>query len=123
MLYYARATRIQPLTLIQRERLLKQPGELLVRNAQELSAVQVIAQVEHANQYAIISVDKKLGISPQKVQANLKVEEGQAVQEGMPLVQKPGILNRKKFFRSPVNGTLVQGGWWTVNHSEKVCTI
>ncbi len=108
MLFYSRATRIQPLTLVRRERFLAGSGEVTVSHSQELSPVQVVAKAPRRNQYVVIPACERLGISTQQLEKGLKVAEGEIVREGMPLAQKPGLLGRRKMIRAPVNGTLIQ---------------
>jgi hypothetical protein len=107
LIYYASATYVQPLTLIERERLLPNPGEVTVRRGMDVSAVQVVARTPQTLEYSVVPASEILGLSPADLEAALLVAVGDNIREGMPLARRKALLNHGKLVRSPVNGTLI----------------
>ena len=102
------ATNISPLTRIRRDRRLIRPGDVAVRAGQQVSAVQVIARMEQAAGYEILSPTETFGMTPEEVMQSLLVPEGSVVEDGTPLLQARGSFGRTKVLRSPLNGTMAK---------------
>ncbi|MCI0398646.1 MAG: hypothetical protein L0332_02235 [Chloroflexi bacterium] len=107
-LYSTTVTNIKPLTKIRRERVLPEQGEVVVRVGQDVSPVQVVARVTQNTGFHILRASEVLGVRPDQLEKYLLVEEGAAVQRGMPLMRKPRRFGRGKRYACPVDGVLYQ---------------
>ncbi|MFZ0546588.1 MAG: hypothetical protein WAM60_14170 [Candidatus Promineifilaceae bacterium] len=123
MNYLPSITKVKALTTIRRERVLPQPGEVVVRPGQDVSPVQVVARASAEKGFQILRASRMLGVLPEELPAYLLVEEGSAVQRGMPIMQgKPNLLGRRKRYASPVDGVLfqVRNGYIILQHTPEL---
>lgn len=89
--------------LVRRERRLPVPGEVLVRAGQRVEPSDTIAQSVLAAEPIPVNIAADLDMSPAAAAKRLRVEAGQAVEQGAVLGQKGGLGSRVS--RSPVTGT------------------
>jgi len=89
---------------LRRERMLPEPGDVVVSPGQEVSPVQVVARTHRATRFRIVPASELWHISPAEVLDYLQVSEGTAVQRGDTLLEKKQLLG-KKTLESPVEGT------------------
>jgi hypothetical protein len=109
MLIPSSVTLIKALTIIRRERLLPTRGEVTVRVGQEVSPVQVVARASQVTGYQILSASTVLDVPAQEVEKYLLVQEGAALQRGMPLMRgKRSLLGKSKRYASPIDGVLLR---------------
>jgi hypothetical protein len=106
--YYSSTTIVKALTGIRRERLLPQPGEIVVRVGQDVTPVQVVVRATEETGFQIVRAHELLGVSPDEVEKHLLVQVGAALQRGMPLLRKSGFLGRGKQIKAPFDGVLHQ---------------
>jgi hypothetical protein len=103
--YYPPETRVMPLTLIRRERMLPIVGDILVGPGQRVEPSDVVAQAEQGGQYRTLDVARQLRVPPSRVGRYLKKEVDSLVKAGEVIASRPGLPPRQ--VRSPINGTLV----------------
>jgi hypothetical protein len=101
---YIRSTVVEPLIRLRRERILATGGDVVVRNGQEVSPMQVVARRPQEMNFHILPVSSHLRISPTKLEEHLLVQEGATVEQGTPLVAKRGWFGKP--FLSPMDGTV-----------------
>jgi hypothetical protein len=101
---YIRSTIVEPLLRLRRERILLAGGDVVVRNGQEVSPMQVVARRPQEMNFQILPICDLLRISPEELRERLLVEEGMSVDQGTPLVAKRGWFGRP--FISPMDGTV-----------------
>lgn len=104
MEHYTRTTIIQPHMKIRRERVLPQSGEMIVKIGTEVTPGQIVARTPMQIVFAIVDAGQILGVSPEKVNALIEVENNAAVDEGTVLAKKKGLRARQVL--SPVAGKL-----------------
>lgn len=109
-----RSTIVQPLVKLRRERLLPEPGDVLVSPGQEVTPVQVVARTRRATRFRIVPASELWHISPEEVAEYLVVGEGSPIAEGDVLLEKKQFLGRKRL-ESPVEGT-----FFGVNHGRLI---
>ncbi len=98
-----------PLTTIRRARLLTNPGRVLVRTGQMVTATDVIAETYLPEQHTLLDVRRALGISSvSKAQSLIQRREGEKVQKGDVIAETGGLLSR--VIRAPVDGVVVAVG-------------
>ncbi|MCA9969020.1 MAG: hypothetical protein KC425_02335 [Anaerolineales bacterium] len=98
------STLVQSQVKLRRERLLPQPGEVVVSPGQEVSARQVVARTQRAARFHIVPASELWHIEPEAVNEHLVVSEGQEIHAGDVLLQKKRLLGGKTL-ESPVDGT------------------
>ncbi|MCA9935262.1 MAG: hypothetical protein KC415_15110 [Anaerolineales bacterium] len=99
---------------LRRERMLPEPGDVVVSPGQEVSPVQVVARTHRPTRFRIVPASELWHISPDEVVEYLQVSEGTAVQQGDVLLQKKQLLG-KKTLESPIEGT-----FFGVNHGRLI---
>jgi hypothetical protein len=100
--YYPPETRVMPLTLIRRERLLPTSGKVMVKVGDRVPATQVVAQADVTGEVRIVNIARALRVPPGKAFRFLKVEEGDDIKAGGVLAAR-GVLGGTRA-TSPVNG-------------------
>lgn len=110
----SRQTMVKPLIKIRRERSLPRAGEILVRPGQDVTPVQVVARVSEQRGFYVIPAAEMLAVPAEEVKKYLLVEEGAAILEGTPLLQKSGLFGKKRFL-APADGVL-----YAVSHGRLI---
>jgi len=105
---YPPRTIATPLTVIQRERMLPVPGEILVREGERVEPVQVIGRALVPAGFHIVNVARGLGVPAASVSRYLKVKPGQKVKRGQVLAALRGLAARS--CQSPIDGTVTGSG-------------
>jgi hypothetical protein len=100
--YYPPETRVMPLTLIRRERLLPTAGKVMVKVGDRVPATQVVAQADVTGEVRIVNIARALRVPPGKAARFLKVKEGDDIKAGGVLAAR-GVLGGTRA-TSPVNG-------------------
>jgi hypothetical protein len=100
--YYPPETRVMPLTIIRRERLLPTPGKVLVNIQERLQATQIVAQADVTGEVRIVNIARVLRVPAAKAFRYLKVKEGDDVKAGAVLASR-GVLSGARAL-SPVDG-------------------
>lgn len=100
--YYPPETRVMPLTLIHRERLLPTPGKVLVSMQDRLQASQIVAQADATGEVRIVNIARALRVPTAEADRYLKVKEGDDVKAGAVLASR-GVLSGARAV-SPVDG-------------------
>jgi len=103
--YYPPETRVMPLTLLRRERMLPAPGDVLVQAGARVEPADVVAEAEVGGQFRVFDIARHLRIPPAKAIRYLKKEQDDEVKVGEVIARGPGILPRQ--VKSPVAGTIV----------------
>ena len=98
----------RPMVEIAIERRLPVAGELLVREGQEVSAVQIVARAKQYRGVVAFPASETLGVAPHEVEKYLIPEQGTMVQKGdLLLVKKKGFGRATQIF-APTTGILAQ---------------
>ena len=103
--YYQPETRVMPMILLRRERLLPAPGAVLVQPGQRVESSDVVAQTEVGGQFRTFELARLLRVPPSSALRYLKKHQGDAIKAGEVIASRPGLPPRQ--VRSPVAGTLV----------------
>ena len=77
--YHPPETRLLPLTLIRRERMLPAPGKILVSTGERVQPAQVVAQTDIGGEVRIVNIARLLRVSPARAMRYLKIKEGDDV--------------------------------------------
>ncbi len=95
-----------PLTTVRRARLLQNPGRVLVRTGQMVTATDVIAETYLPEHHYLLDVRRTLGISSVNKAAGLiQRREGEKVQKGDVIAETGGLFSR--VIRAPQDGVVV----------------
>ena len=105
IVYYPPETRVMPLTLIRRERMLPVPGDVLVQPGMRVEPSDIVARTEQSGQFRTFEIARLLRVSPAKAVRYLKKEIDDAVKAGEVIASRPALGVRP--VRSPVAGVLV----------------
>jgi len=100
--YYPPETRVLPLTLIRRERMLPLPGKVLVNSGEKLQSAQVVAQTEVSGEVSVVNVAQLLRVPSARAYKYVKVKEGDDVTMNTVIASKG--LTAAGRLKSPVNG-------------------
>jgi hypothetical protein len=101
----APVTHYLPLTLIRRERLLPQPGKVLVRTGQNVAATDVIAEANLFPDFLLLDVARSLQLSASKTENYLQCHIGDQLAQGDVIAGPIGLANR--IVRAPRDGKVV----------------
>lgn len=95
-------THFQPLTVIQRERLLPFPGRVLVRKGQRVSSSETLAECDLIPGFVLVDYGRGLGVSPQQADEYLQVKPGMELEKNDLIAGPVGLMRR--VVRSPYAG-------------------
>jgi len=106
-------------TKIQRIRILKTPGKVLVRKGERVKPDDVIAETKINSNYFGLDVARGLGVSAEEVKKHFNFPSGREFRKGDILAGPRGIT--KRIVRAPFTGTLqkVYGGVAILKESGK----
>lgn len=99
---------VLPMTRIRRHRLLPLTGRVLVRKAQTVSPVDVIAEAQLEPRHQLLDIARGLGVSIGEVDKLVQREAGETVSEGDVLAGPVGW--GKRVVRAPCNGKIILTG-------------
>ena len=106
---YGCKTEIDELTRIQRERVLPQPGDILVSPGDRVEASQVVARADLPGDFRIVPVAQRLDVPASAIDEYLQVDLGDRVHRGTVIAKRGRILGRS--VESPIDGLLtIRGG-------------
>jgi hypothetical protein len=109
MHYYPPESRITPLTVIRRERLLPAPGQVLVKLGDTLSPADVVARCQVPGVMRIIDVGRALQMDRQRAAQIIRKSPGDSVQANEVIASPEGLLRRLgRACRSPVDGEVIE---------------
>jgi hypothetical protein len=100
--YYPPETRVLPLTMIRRERLLPMPGKVLVNPGDRVQPSQLVAQAEVSGEVSVVNVAHLLRVPAAKAYKYVKVKEGVDVTMNTVIAAKG--LTAAGRVKSPANG-------------------
>jgi hypothetical protein len=106
--FYPSEAQIMPLTLIQCERRLPLPGEVLVHHSERVEPTDVVARVHRKQDFRILDVARKLHVPRSQVKRFMLKGVGDSVEAGQPLAVRGGIL--RQIVRAPDKGEIVAVG-------------
>lgn len=104
----APVTHILPFTIIQRERMLPVPGNVLVRAGQTVSATDVIAETNLNPEHLLMDVARGLGIPADRADQFIQCDTGDQLAEGDIIAGPVGLMRR--VIRSPIDGQVILSG-------------
>ncbi|MGD1995934.1 MAG: hypothetical protein PVH62_04080 [Anaerolineae bacterium] len=102
MKIYPPQTIATPLMVIRRKRVLPAPGEIFVREGEQVEPVQVIGRAMVPTEFHIVNVARSLRVTASVASERLKVGPGQQVKRGQVLAGRS--------CRSPIGGTVTGSG-------------
>ncbi len=100
--------RISPLTTIRRHRELPIPGEVVVRQGQQVEAHDVIAEAQLAPRHIMLNIARSLNVSPDKADQLVQRAAGEVVAQGDLIAGPVGLMQR--VVRAPKSGRIVVAG-------------
>jgi hypothetical protein len=104
-MYYPPETRVTPLTIIERERLLTVPGEVLVQAGERVEPGTVVARAALSGKLYVIKAARILSVQDDELtDYMLDKGIGDFLEAGEPIAVKKGLF--RSTCRSPVNGRL-----------------
>jgi len=104
---YTPGLRVAPDTVIRKRRLLPIPGEVLVSEGMQVSALTGVAQTALPGKVYPVNVVNQLSIAPDEIVAYMCKREGEAVAKDEPIAEnKPFIKWFKTQVRAPITGTV-----------------
>lgn len=107
-MHYLSETRVVPLTNVRRERLLPQPGRILVNSGDEVAPTQVVGRTGLPSDFRIVPVGRLLDIPPSRVKRCLTIDLGDEVRQGQVIAKQRRLLGRSA--RSPIDGMVTASG-------------
>jgi hypothetical protein len=109
MHYYPPESRITPLTVIRRERLLPVQGQVLVHPGETVSPADVVARCQIPGTMHVLDVGRTLGLSQERLSGAIHKSPGESVQVNEIIAVPPGPLGRwRHACRSPVAGEVIE---------------
>lgn len=109
MQYYPPESRITPLTLIRRERLLPVPGQVLVHTGETVGPADVVARCQVPGMMRIVDVSRALRLGRDRASESIRKSPGESVQANEVLAAPAGLLGRlRRACRSPVDGEIIE---------------
>ncbi|RME90787.1 MAG: hypothetical protein D6770_01730 [Anaerolineae bacterium] len=106
---YAPVTHILALTTIVRERTLPAPGQVVVRQGQQVRATDVIAEARLPGKYVLLDVARTLRVSPDSADRLIRCKAGDTLKAGTVVAQGRGGLF-PRLVRAPRDGRVVAAG-------------
>ncbi len=106
--FYPSEVRVMPLTLIQCERRLPSPGEVLVHQGQRVEPTQVVARTHQAQDFRILDVARRLHVPRGQVNRLVLKKTGDLVEANEPLAARGGLFGRNVL--APVQGKIIAIG-------------
>lgn len=100
--YFPPETRVLPLTVIRRERMLPMPGKVLVNPGDRVQPTQPVAQADVSGEVSVVNVAHLLRVAPNRAFKYIKVKEGADVTMNTVIASK-GLTSAGRI-KSPANG-------------------
>jgi hypothetical protein len=100
--YYPPETRVLPLTMIRRERVLPRPGKVLVDPGERVQPAQTVAQSEVSGEVSVVNVAHLLRVAPARAHRYIRVKEGADVTMNTVIASR-GLTSAGRV-KSPANG-------------------
>jgi hypothetical protein len=108
-MYIPTTTHVTPLATIRRERLLPQPGFVLVDNGERVEASTVVAKSETFAKHYYFDLLQKLDVTLAEVQKYTRVQAGVIVEKNEIMAVRPTLLGMgKRDVKAPAKGTVVE---------------
>jgi hypothetical protein len=107
-MYIPSTTHVTPLATIRRERLLPQPGYVLVNEGEHIESGTVVAQTETFVKHYYYDLTQRLGVSAGEVDRFIRAQVGVALEKGDLIAQRPTMLGFGSLtLRAQAKGTVV----------------
>ncbi len=107
--YYPPESRITPLTVIRRERLLPVPGQVLVRPGETVVPADVVARCLVPGTMRVLDVSRELRLRRDRVSDIIRKMPGDSVQANEVVAARGGLFGRfRRACRSPVDGEVIE---------------
>lgn len=113
-MWVPRTTRVTKCTMLRRERLLPEPGEVLVQVGDFVQAMDVVARLHVPSHIHAVDVARDLRLRDEDIRPYLVKELGEAVRAGEPLAVRRGPLGLGgRASKAPAEGRLwrIVGRW------------
>lgn len=102
---FADVVRIASIIDIQRTRELSVPGQVLVKEGDQVHTEDVIAEATFSSGVTLLNLSMALSLTPDEVEAHIVREIGDELEEGDVVAQRVGAIPR--LVRAPADGRLV----------------
>ena len=104
---YTPGLKITPATVLQKERKLPLPGQVLVQKGEHVQATDVVARAELPGDVKVANVGSALSIPPEDIYRHMLKKEGDTVTKGEILASTKGIFGLfKSQAQSPTDGVI-----------------
>lgn len=104
---YTPGLRVADLTVVQKERRLPLPGQVLVNVGDQVHATQVVARTELPGNVESVNVANRLGVPPEDVPHCMLKKEGDSIQKGEVIAQSKSFFGLfKSSCQATVTGTV-----------------
>ena len=108
-MYVPTTTHVVPLATIRRERLLPQPGFVLVDEGERIEATTIVAKVETFGRHFLFDLTLELDVPANEVEKYLRAQVGTALNKGEIIAQRPTLLGLSSKRRpAPTKGTVLE---------------
>jgi hypothetical protein len=109
MHYYPPESRITPLTVIRRERLLPVPGQVLVHTGETVGPGDVVARCQVPGTVRVLDVSRELRLRRDRATQIIRKSAGDSVQTNEVIAAQAGLLGRlRRPCRSPIDGEVIE---------------
>ena len=104
---YTPGLRVTERTIIRKTRVLPIPGEVLVKQGDDVDASTVVAKTDLPGKVQTINVINTLSIMPEEIGQYMLKREGDPIEKGEPIAEnRPFIRWFKTQIKSPIDGTV-----------------
>jgi hypothetical protein len=108
-MYIPTTTHVVPLATIRRERMLPQPGYVLVDEGERVEAQAVVAKAETYGKHYLYDLTRLLGVPADQVAKYLKAQPGVGLEKGEVLAMRSTLLGfSSATVRAPAKGTVIE---------------
>ena len=106
-MYIPTTVHVTPLATIRRERLLPQPGYVLVADGERVEAATVVAKTEIYSRHYFFDLTQRLNVPLDQAEKHVRVQPNNAIEKREIIAQRAGLFGPKTV-RAPAKGTVVE---------------
>ena len=104
---YTPGLKVKKFTIVSKTRRLPLPGEVLVREGENVTHDQTVARTEIPGEISMINVANMLGVEPEDTNAYMLKKANESVQLGDVIANRTSLFGLlKSSVRAPVTGTV-----------------
>lgn len=106
-MYIPTTTHVSPLATIRRERLLPQPGYVLVDEGERVESATVVAKTEIVSRHFYYDLTVRLDVKAEEAQKHVRIQPDVVVEKGEVIALRPGLFSPTRV-RAPLRGRIVE---------------